>query len=99
MPPHRSVCGLACRPAYRLALQEWTRDRVPLKWAMTQHNLGTALMRPGERESGTSRLEQAVAAGNARLTITASAWPSEWVQDRRARHDEAQAEIKRRSPK
>ena len=48
--------------AYREALKERTRERVPLDWAMTQNNLGTALMRLGERESGTARLEEAVAA-------------------------------------
>ena len=32
--------------AYRLALEEWTRDRVPLDWAMTQNNLGNALACP-----------------------------------------------------
>ncbi len=48
--------------AYRAALKERTRDRVPLDWAMTQNNLGNALLRLGERESGTARLEQAVAA-------------------------------------
>ena len=36
--------------------------RVPLDWAKTQNNLGTALSRLGERESGTARLEEAVAA-------------------------------------
>jgi hypothetical protein len=29
--------------AYREALQEYTRERVPLNWAMTQTNLGNAL--------------------------------------------------------
>ncbi len=48
--------------AYRAALEERTRDRVPLDWAMTQNNLGNALRALGERESGTARLEQAVAA-------------------------------------
>ena len=38
------------------------RERVPLDWAMTQNNLGLALMRLGERERGTARLEEAVAA-------------------------------------
>jgi tetratricopeptide (TPR) repeat protein len=42
--------------AYRAALEEGTRERVPLDWAMTQMNLGNALMRLGERESGTARL-------------------------------------------
>ena len=32
--------------AYRAALQERTRERVPLDWAMTQNNLGNALADP-----------------------------------------------------
>ncbi len=48
--------------AYREALKEWTRERVPLDWATTQNNLGNALQTLGERESGTARLEEAVAA-------------------------------------
>jgi hypothetical protein len=43
-------------------LKELTRERVPLDWAMTQNNLGNALLRLGGRESGTARLEEAVAA-------------------------------------
>ena len=35
---------------------------MPLDWATTQNNLGNALFRLGERESGTARLEEAVAA-------------------------------------
>ena len=31
-------------------LQEQTRQKVPLDWAMTQNNLGIALSRLGERE-------------------------------------------------
>jgi hypothetical protein len=58
--------------------------------AGTQNNLG-------QRETGTVRLEEAVVARDACLTVTASVWPSEWVQDVRARRDEAQSEIKRRS--
>jgi exonuclease VII small subunit len=48
--------------AFREALQEWTRARVPLDWAGTQMNLGNALKVLGERESGTARLEEAVSA-------------------------------------
>ena len=48
--------------AFREALKEWTRERVPLQWAMTQNNLGSALASLGERESGTAKLEEAVAA-------------------------------------
>jgi hypothetical protein len=43
-------------------LSQGRRERVPLDWAMTQMNLGTALFRLGERESGTAKLEEAVAA-------------------------------------
>jgi len=48
--------------AYREALKERTRERVPLQWAVTQNNLGAALQALGERESGTEKLEEAVAA-------------------------------------
>jgi tetratricopeptide (TPR) repeat protein len=60
--------------AYRAALAEYTRERVPLQWAMTQNNLGTALLTLGERESGTARLEEAVAACRAAL--------EEWTRER-----------------
>ena len=54
--------------AYRAALKERTRDRVPLDWATTQNNLGNALETLGDRESGTARLEEAVVAGRLRWT-------------------------------
>jgi hypothetical protein len=38
--------------AYRATLEENTHEGVPLQWAMTQMNLGNALLRLGERESG-----------------------------------------------
>jgi tetratricopeptide (TPR) repeat protein len=53
--------------AYRAALEEQRRERVPLDWAMTQLNLGNALNILGERENGTMRLEQACAAYRAAL--------------------------------
>ena len=46
--------------AYRLALQEGTRDRVPQLWAGIQSNLSAVLTTLGERQSGTARLEAAV---------------------------------------
>jgi hypothetical protein len=48
--------------AVRAALEEYTRERVPLDWAITQNNLGTAFGHFRARESGTARLEEAVAA-------------------------------------
>jgi len=55
--------------AYRAALEEWTRERVPLAWAMTQNNLGIALQLLGERESGSARLQEAVGAFRAALEV------------------------------
>ena len=60
--------------AYREALKEWTRERVPLDWAATQNNLGNALVALGERESGTAKLEEAVAAYREAL--------KEWTRER-----------------
>ncbi len=53
----------------------------------------------GERESGTARLEEAVAAWDACLAVTTSVWPPEWVPFVQTRRDETQAEIARRSAK
>jgi tetratricopeptide (TPR) repeat protein len=47
-----------CRGCLALA----PRSERPLDWTMTQNNLGNALQALGERESGTARLEEAVAA-------------------------------------
>ncbi len=66
--------------AYRAALQERTRERVPLDWAMTQNNLGNALQRLGGRESGTARLDEAVAAYRAALQErTRERAPLDWA--------------------
>jgi tetratricopeptide (TPR) repeat protein len=51
--------------AFRAALEERTRKRVPLDWAMTQYNLGNALTTLGERELGKAYLEEAVQAYHA----------------------------------
>jgi hypothetical protein len=47
---------------FRKALTERPRERIPLDWAMTQNNLGTALRSLGELENGTGRLEEAATA-------------------------------------
>ena len=48
--------------AYRDALKEQTRERVPLDWARTHMNLGNALTTLGERENDPAKLKQAIAA-------------------------------------
>ncbi len=44
------------------ALKEYTRERVPLDWALTQNNLGAVLQSLGERETGTAYFEKALEA-------------------------------------
>ena len=60
--------------AYHAALEEYSRDRAPHQWALTQNNLGNALATLGEREGDTERLEEAVAAYRAAL--------EEYIRDR-----------------
>jgi Tetratricopeptide repeat len=54
---------------------------VPLNWAMTQNNLGLALLRLGERESRTARLEEAVTTYRAALEeMTRARVPLDWAR-------------------
>ena len=67
--------------AFRLALQELTRERVPLQWAEAQMNLGNALARLGEREATTAPLEEAVSSFRlALLEWTRERVPLQWAQ-------------------
>ena len=64
----------------QLALIYAPRDREPTLWAMAQTNLGRTLGLIGKRESGTARLEQAVAAFRAALEeLTRDRGPDLWV--------------------
>jgi tetratricopeptide (TPR) repeat protein len=57
-----------------------SRKRVPLDWALTQMNLGAALVTLGEREPGIARLEEAVAAYRAALKeLTRDRVPLDWA--------------------
>jgi hypothetical protein len=55
--------------AFHLALEEYTRDRVPLDWAATQNNLGRALRTLGERTHDRAKLEEARKAVNAAFEV------------------------------
>ena len=46
--------------AYRDALKEWTRERVPLRWAMSTGNQGAAIMRLAERRGDLEMAKLAV---------------------------------------
>jgi tetratricopeptide (TPR) repeat protein len=57
------------------------REREPLLWASTQHNLGTALSTLGERESDPVRLEKAIAAYHEALKErTRDRAPLDWAK-------------------
>jgi len=45
--------------AYREALKERTRERVPVQWAVTQSDIGVALAKLGACERGTERIKEA----------------------------------------
>src|SRR5262249_22260725 len=56
------------------------RERAPLHWARNQNSLGVALTRLGERESGTGKLEDALAAFREALKErTRERVPLEWA--------------------
>jgi hypothetical protein len=46
--------------AFREALKEWTRERVPLDWAMSFGNEGVALMLSAERRGDAAVAETAL---------------------------------------
>jgi hypothetical protein len=57
-----------------------THERVPLDWATTQNNLGLALQVIGDRESGTAKLEEAIAAYREALKErTCECVPLDWA--------------------
>ena len=66
--------------AYRLALLEYTRDRFPLQWAMTQNNLGNALWVLGEKQNSSAMLHAAFQALRlALLEHTRESVPLRWA--------------------
>ena len=66
--------------ACRAALQERTREKVPLYWATTENNLGNALRSLGQQRSDAALLNEALAAYRAALEErTRSKMPLEWA--------------------
>ena len=54
---------------YRKILNDDVRVRLPMQWAETEANLGSALEALGERETGTERYVEAISAFNEALKI------------------------------
>jgi tetratricopeptide (TPR) repeat protein len=66
--------------AFRGALEERTRERVPLDWSATQNALGNVLANLGLCDSGTGYLEEAIAAyGEALTGRTREQFPLDWA--------------------
>jgi tetratricopeptide (TPR) repeat protein len=66
--------------AYRAALKEHTRERVPLLWARTQTSLGNALQMLGQRQRGREKLKEAAATYREALKeLTRERVPLDWA--------------------
>jgi tetratricopeptide (TPR) repeat protein len=76
--------------AFRAPLEEYSRERVPLQWALTQENLGLALQALGEKELSTDRMDQAIAAFRTALEVFEQAGASYNIE--KARRNLALAE-------
>jgi tetratricopeptide (TPR) repeat protein len=71
---------LSAIEGFKRVLEMTPRERAPLVWASTQNNLGTVLSRVGERQSGTTKLEEAVVAYREALKeLTRDRVPLEWA--------------------
>jgi tetratricopeptide (TPR) repeat protein len=71
---------LSAIEGFKRLLEMTPRERAPLVWAATQNNLGTALSRIGERQSGTTKLEGAVVAYREALKeLARERVPLEWA--------------------
>jgi hypothetical protein len=82
--------------AYRATLSECTREHLPMQWAMTQTNLGTALWAWGERDGDSARLEAAVAAYRAGLEVFEAADAAHYARIAASNLDVAEARLRRR---
>ena len=69
--------------AFREALKVCTREQSPQNWASVQNNLGNALAGIGERETATTRLEEAVLAYRQALQVySREETPLDWAMVR-----------------
>jgi hypothetical protein len=82
--------------AYRAALEERTRDRVPADWAMTQMLLGNALETLGKRETGTAHLEEAMTAYDDAMSMFIEAGADRYAAVCREHRDRARAILNQR---
>ena len=79
--------------AYRDALKEYTRERVPLDWAMTQNNLGNALAALAERQKSAVRMNEALTCMRAAAEVYQQSGDAYWLPIAQSRVTEMEAEL------
>ena len=79
--------------AYRAALEEKTRERVPLRWATTQHGLGNTLAVLAERQKSAQLMTEAVEAMRSAEDGYQQAGEGYWLPIAQKRVTEMQAEL------
>ena len=69
--------------AYRLALEEYTREKTPVQWAMVQNNLGNTLVTLGTSSTTRPRSTRRPTAFRAALEVrTRETFPVSWATSR-----------------
>jgi hypothetical protein len=81
--------------ADRAALQEYTRERVPLDWAHTQHALANALAVLAARLKDPARAQEAIACMRGAIEVYRKGGESNWLPIAERRVDEMEAELSR----
>jgi hypothetical protein len=79
--------------AYGAALEEWTRERVPLEFAATHMNLSNALEALAERQKSAKLMEEAVLSMRDAVEVYQQARSGYWLPIAQKRVAEMQAEM------
>ena len=79
--------------AYRAALEELTRDRVPLDWAYSEHGLAGTLAALAERQKSDLLMTEAVEAMRSAVEHYQQAGEGYWLPIAQKRVTEMQAEL------
>jgi hypothetical protein len=76
--------------AFSAALEELTRERVPLQWAATTGNRGVAMMQIADRTNDAAMAETAVAQIESAYAMLRDGGPEAWAAEFQAQLPKAQ---------
>jgi hypothetical protein len=79
--------------AFRAALEERTRERVPLDWAWTQASLGAAVAEIGTRTGDPARWREALGLAEAALEVSEAAGAPHFAAKVREHRDAIRAKL------